>query len=362
MQSIRGKRLPTDLLESHRYMCDLMYLEFSVVALYSDGKQNWIYLWCDTNSLDKHRWLVFTVSRKILIDYLEKRVNLFSAVKSARQLWMLEERVQEAPNDKLQKKKQQQKRSLFEVSSSAVEKYLPTEASYFDEALAPDLDLTKQLIPTVYDVPISGIWFGRDFEYLFKRYERIYAFFYATQPRFIRTVNENLEKLLRTPWMGGASRVHLYSRLAEVIPGIHSLKVEKLQFASPGEVEFEAIHSIGQSIERTTLAYLENEEVIEAAHKRIKDTLTAARLNKQDLSQRSDQSIVLSEGQWNVIKVACAEIATVLNINAELESLRVHSPNTVVYAKAVNSFVRQVMRLAKFQRDEMLNFGEESKR
>jgi hypothetical protein len=39
-----------------------------------------------------------------------------------------------------------------------------------------------------------------------------------------------------------------------------------------------------------------------------------------------------------------------------MEALRAHSPNIVVYSKAVNSFVRQLMKLAELQRDGMLDF------
>ena len=357
MNTFKGSRLSTDLLETHHYICDLVHLEFSLVSLYSDGRRNWIYLWCDTNSADRQRWLVFAISRKALVAYLEKEKSLLNAANNANLLLVLEERTGFHDPDSRDQRKRKPRRYLWQVTPESVAGYLPTTHSFFDPDLAPDLDLNKQVIPTKYDLPISGTWFGRDFEYLFKRYERIYAFFYATRPRVFKTVNESLAKLLRMAWTGGASRVHLYSRLAEIIPGIHSLKVEKLQFASPGDIQFEAIQSIGHSIRLTTLLYIEHEATIEESHKSIKKILTAAHLNKTDLSEFSDQGIRLDERQWEKMIQSCATIGKALQIEEELASLKEHSPNSVVYAKAVNSFVRQVMKLATLQKDDMLNFA-----
>jgi hypothetical protein len=356
MKSVPGKRLAAELLDSHNHICDLIHVDYPVLSLYSDGRRNWIYLWCDTNQLERHRWLVFPISRSMLVSYLAKTTTMRAAVDDAKRLMMLETRslgfdVQGPDSDPARPK-----RYVWSVTLNDVAEYLPAKDSYFDETLTPDLDLTKQVVPTSYDVPITGTWFSKDFEYLFKRYERLYAFFYATRPRFVRTINAGLEELLRAPWTGGYSRVNLYTRLAQQIPGLHSLRVEKLQFASPGAIKFEAVSSIGESIARTTTLYLQNEELIDDAYKKIRKTLTSGKLNKVDLSGRSDIGQFLDARQIADLTQACLAIAKALQVSEEMDALRAHSPNIVVYSKAVNSFVRQLIKLAELQRDEMLDF------
>src|ERR1035438_3484942 len=82
-------RLPSELLNSHHHICDLIDVEYPVLSLYTDGRRNWMYLWCDKNAL-RTRWLLFTVARKLLVAYLQKKQSLKSIVEDAKQLWMLE--------------------------------------------------------------------------------------------------------------------------------------------------------------------------------------------------------------------------------------------------------------------------------
>lgn len=252
------------------------------------------------------------------------------------------------------------KRSVTRVSLDEVGEYLPSEDSYFDPELTPDLDLSKELMPSTYSVPIDGDWFGQDFTYLFKAYERLYAFFYSTQARFVKTVSSNLERLLRSPWIGGYSRLNLFLLLPRHVPGLHSLKVRHIQYASPGEVKFEAISTVGDSIRVATLSLVQNEEAVTEQAKRITRTITAAGLNQTDLSAVSDENAPLNAMQRATLKEAGDCIAGLLGIQVELSTLRSHSPNVVVSSKAVVSFLRQLAKLAKLQREGMLAYPESS--
>lgn len=352
MNPVRGQRLSTDYLESHHYVCDLLRADFPALSLYTDGRENWLYLWVDTDSARRQRYLLFTASRVTLERYLKQQITLLDVIEDASLTWVLDETHIRAT---AKGEKDRTIRHLEEIQNlKTVSEYLPTENSRFDPDMAPDIDVTKDLLPKPYAVPIAGEWFSRDFAYLFKRYERIYAFFYATGPRFVRTINDTLNRVLRAPWKGGYSRVNLYTRLAEVLPAQHALKVDKLQFASPGDVKFEAIPSVGESIARTVVNYLEHEASIDRCAQRIRTILKLANLNRRDLSGVSDSSIRLGKKDREDIAEAIAHIAKRLSTTAQFEALNAHSPNSVVYAKAVVSFVRQVEMLSKLQRMKML--------
>lgn len=360
MKVIQGKRVAAEKIDGHAYICDLVNVEFPLLSLYSDGRWNWLYLWADTDSEKKHRWIIFTATRKALLEYLDQEVPLASLLESARLTYLLDkkETYRHRPSGIVEK--ENSNRYLRRVSLQDITDYRPSDDSYFDPLLTDDLDLTKQLQPASYVVPIDGVWFGKDFESFFKSYEKIYAFFYATKPRFVRTVSTRLSQLLRAPWTGGFSRVNLYASLAKNIPAVHALRVDRMKFASPGDISFEALPSIGASIHKAALAYLGKVDEIEEAVKQNRTLMTDGRLNKEDLSQRSDDEIDLAQAQLDELAASCLLIAKHMGIKEEIQTLREHSPNTVVFAKAVNSLVKQMRYVASLQDEGMLELDREA--
>jgi hypothetical protein len=355
MNRLDGKSVSTDMLDSHNHICDLINVEFPVLSLYTDGRRNWIYLWCD-NERGKNRWMIFTTSRDLLISYLHMKETMLALVKSAPAIWVLENSDWYFSSSHKEKQIRKSKRSLKRVALSQLTEYLPSEDSYFDKSLTDDLDLTRDLVPSVFDLPIKGEWFNADFVYTLRRYERLYAFFYAARPRFVKPIELTLSRLLRSPWMGGFSRYNLFEHLWRQIPGIHSLKVAHAQYASPGEFQFEAIESIGDSIRDSTLLLIENWNAVDVCCERIRKILKQAKLNKVDLSKFTDSVIRLDDAERQSLIDDCLSIGTTLKVLEEFNTLCTHSPNTVVYSKAVLSFVVQLDRFADLQRTGLLDF------
>lgn len=356
MNKLEGKSLSTDHLDSHNHICDLINIEFPVLSLYTDGRRNWIYLWCDRNERGTNRWMVFPTSRGLLVAYLHKETSMLTLVKEAPTIWVLENSDWAYSDSNKDKQAKKAKRHLKRVALDLLKEYLPTEDSFFDPTLTDDLDLNRDLVPSVFDLPIKGEWFNADFVYTLKRYERLYAFFYAARPRFVKPIELTLSRLLRSPWMGGFSRYNLFEHLWRQIPGIHSLKVAHAKYASPGEFQFEAIASIGDSIRDSTLLLIEKREAVEVSCERMRKVLKQANLNKADLSKFTDSVVRLDDSQMKGLLDDCKSIADTLKVCEEFDTLRTHSPNTVVYSKAVLSFVGQLDRFADLQRNGLLNF------
>jgi hypothetical protein len=352
---VRKRLKAADELDSHTYICDLVYVEFPVLSLYSDSRNNWLYLWHDTNKSGVDQWLLFKASRDDLSDYLRKKKSLRSIIDSATRLLLLEMRAGEFEQKSHARAPARPRRNLWQVNSDEFAAALPAKDSYFDSSLTEDLDLSKDVLPRDYAVPIDGTWFERDFEFLFKRYRRLYSFFYATRPQFVRTVAHKLFQALRAPWRGGYSRLNLYTRLSEDIPAQHTLRVAELEFASPGHVSFEALPGIGESIAKSLLLYLENEEAISHASNTIARELKRTGLATRDVSELSDEQLGVYAATFAELHQCCNTIATALHVSNEVHTLRQASPNTATYSKAVNSFVRQVSMLASLQRQEMLD-------
>jgi hypothetical protein len=361
MNKLKGPSLPTDRLDQHNHICDLISVEFPVLSLYTDGRRNWIYLWCDRDKRGVNRWLIFPITREALVAYLDKQASMLTLVTGAKTLWILENSDWVYSESSVDKQAKKARRHLYTVTLEQLSEYLPTEDSFFDESLTDDLDLSKDVAPAPFDVPIDGEWFNADFVSLLKRYERLYAFFYAARPRFVKSLEFTLSRLLRSPWMGGFSRYNLFEHLWQKIPGLHTLKVIEASYGSPGEFKFDAIPSIGKSIQDATMLLVKYPATVESAAEKIRKILRLAQLNKADLSTFSDDAIRLDEEQFKTLLDECKLIGNTLHVSEELDTLRIYSPNTVVYSKAVLSFVIQLDRLAEFQRRGMLDFARPAK-
>lgn len=355
MKRLTGDRVRVDRIDSHSHIGDLIRFEVPLLSLYSDGKRNWFYLWCDTDQEDTHRWWMFVVSRETLGRYVRKEVSLLDVLQAAPFSYVLDQSVFYSFSEKHEPVLDWKRRTLYRCVWGDMTEYLPAPDSYFDEDLAEDIEVTQELLPRPYDVPLNGEWFGKDFQYMFKTYENLYSFYYATRPRFVRTTRQRLGESLRAPWRGGHSRVNFYSALARTIPAQHALRVDELNFASPGEIEFEALPSVGESIRNSVLAYAENPREVEDAARAIRTAISIAKLNKVDLSLAADDAIGISETTLSLIKERCFFLATILSTREEFASLREYSPNTIVFGKAVLSYLRQLERLVVLQEEGMLD-------
>lgn len=356
MKKLTADRLSISRIDGHVHICDLIRMELPLLSLFSDSKRNWLYLWCDTDGQGTHRWWLFTASRENLAKYLRKETTLRDLLHASSKQYILDQKIVFSFDERHAATVESRRRHLCEVVADELTEYLPSEESYFDDELGEDIEAAQELLARRYDVPIDGEWYGRDFQYLFKTYENLYAFYYGTRPRFVRTTRQKLGESLRAPWRGGHSRVNFFGAMTSCIPAQHVLKVQQINYQSPGEVEFEALLSVGQSIRAGVLAFEANERNVRAAIDAVRTIISAAKLNKTDLSTVDDQALPLESEFLVAIQKHCDEIARLLGVVEEFLELRQASPNIVVFGKAVGSFVRQLERLVNLQSEGMLNF------
>ena len=361
MKKATGERLSLSNLDAHHHICDLINFEYPVLSLYSDGRESWIYMWCDKSPSGRFRWILFPASRENLSAYFTKEKTLQFLFKHANRHWVLDrsgwaDEPAVLGTNETEKKQKPPRRSLLAVSLDQLDEYAPSADSYFDESLSDDLDISKHVVPSKFGVHIKGTWFGDDVQLFFRRFEMLYSFFYATRPQFVKTIRYKLHHLLQMPWTGGFSRVHLYLQLRKEIPALHVLKVSKLQYASPGTLQFEAISTVGNRINEVAGLLIEHEDKLIAASKEVRTILSKNKLATRDLSRVTEERIPLTAKELETVKADCNKIAKLLGIEEELSILRSAAPNSIVYSKAVISLVGQLDRLAEFNRQSMLTF------
>lgn len=345
MIEITGEHEPISKIGRHSFICDIQYFEGPLLSLYRYRDNNWLYLWCDIEN-GINRWLIFPITRENFVSYLERKKSLLQIIKDSFEYLILD----------TNHRKKTQHRTLKRISSpNEIQEYLPTEESLFDESLAQGLNLSQEIKPSCYNVPIDGKWFFSDLDRFLNLYSDLYAFFYCTKPRFVKDIGDRVQKKLSAPWKGGFSRVNLFKALEDFIPSIHDLEIKKIAYESPGEIKLEALNSVGNSIGRTINNFVENEEKLLYAEKEINFLLSRLNLKKKDLSFFNDENLDVSPKERDDLKVCINVIGQQLSIQEEFNELLKYSPNIVVTSKVILSVLVRVKRLTEFQKNKQIH-------
>lgn len=365
MPSIRSaERMNLALLDKHVYMSDLVFVDGPVLSLYRDAKENWLYLWCDTDNQSKERWLLFPVTRTNLISFLEKQKPLLTLVQEAKGRWFLDyAKITVQPD---QEKPAEHAKSFSRELRNAdkldvLKEYLPTQNSFFDEELAPNISVARELSPTKYNVPIDGNWFIKDLDNFSNLYSQLYAFFYCTKPQFMTDIGNRVQRLLEAPWKGGFSRINLFEALQKNVPAVHDLKIHQMQYASPGDITIEALESVGGSVKNAVICYRKNVADIAADMKSLNNVMSDRALRRVDLSKYSDLKLPLTDDDKKYIAEKTESLAASLAIEAEFADLASRSPNMVVSAKVLLAVASRIERMAHFQDAGLLDLERKPK-
>jgi len=362
VKKINGARCSIGTVDSHSYICDLVYVEGPVLSLFRDAQRNWLYLWCDTDRKQSQRWLAFPVTRSELVGYLEQNLPLLSLVQASNQRLMIDTTFKDVVTDDGKTIGRTHHRSVKDVTAYADEigEYLPAADSFFDEELAPDISLATELSPSLYEVPIDGKWFLADLDRFSKVYAQLYAFFYCTKPRFVNNLGQRVSKYLSSPWTGGYSRVNLFEALKGMVPSLHDLEIKQIRYASPGEIKIEALRSVNSGISGAVQRYIDAETSLRESEKMINQLLSIQRLRKLDLSSRRDDQLSLTADNIAFLREKSKAIAVALDIEEELSLLSEYSPNVVVSAKVLMAVVDRIRRLANFETEGLLDLDREA--
>lgn len=348
-----GDRSRVGMVDRHQFICDLCFIDGPLLSLFRDNRNNWFYLWCDTDGIGRDRWLVFQVTRKTFAEYISGKLSLRKAISVAKELFCLEGDTNQHLES--QSNAGRKGRILSKVSVDSIQAYQPSDDSFFDPTYAPDISMAEQLLPTRYSVPIGGDWFVGDLDRFSRAYAGLYGFFYCTKPRLVASIQSKLSRALRAPWEGGFSRVNLFDSLAKTVPSFHDMKIRRIEYASPGQLEIEALDSVGKDIQQCLDGYMSNRTEIDEHAKVINVTLSACRFRRMNLSARTDSTLGISDEQLEVFKNRTSQIANLIGSNQQLATLTNESPNCVVSAKATLALLTHIKRLVEFESVGLLN-------
>ena len=349
-------RVSVGLFDRHRHVCDFIFAGGPILSLFRDTKADWLYLWVDTDGHSVNRWLILPVNRDHLQRYLSKTLSLEQLIKKSQKLFLMDAYERSQTNSS-GKSVRTITRSLFSVKAyGLIEDYLPDPDSFFDEEFAPDVDLSHAFLPSEFNIPIDGSWFMSDLNKFGRVYSQLYAFFYCTQPRFISNISEKLRANLFSSWRGGSNRVHLFEDLKNHIPAMHDLRIDKLQYASPGSVTIEALESVGDSIKGTVLNYVKKEISVLADVKSLNGLLDSADLRKKDLSKYTDDNLPVDPQAVIALQMHSKSITDAIGITNHHKLLCSEAPNSVVSTKVLLALVSRLGYLVELQKHGLLDY------
>ncbi|GAU00584.1 hypothetical protein BSLA_01f1432 [Burkholderia stabilis] len=143
--------------------------------------------------------------------------------------------------------------------------------------------------------------------------------------------------------------------MKELIPSLHDLQIKRIHYASPGEIEIEALESVGESISNAVRRYIQAEDSVCTAEKMVNQLLSSQKLKRTDLSTSRDDQLPLTGDNIAFLLEKKKEIGSVLGIEDELNLLNEYSPNIVVSMKVLIAMVARIRRLAAFQAEGQLD-------
>ncbi|QRY31810.1 hypothetical protein JVX96_00300 [Variovorax sp. PDNC026] len=362
MIKFEGQKISAFVFDGHEHVCDLIDVDGPLLSLYTDLRDNWLYLWCDTDRVKINRWMLIKTPRTVLVGFFSQAITLRTLISNSPSVIMLDETaVRSEKVDDLgipQEPTISLKRKYTKLDDPTdVQAYWPSERSFFNPELAEGIDIHQEFAPSKHLIPVDGRWYFKDLDSFSRTYAKLYSFLYSTKPQFINSMSARLYSLLRAPWTGGYSRVNLFSSLRRGLPALHDLQIDSFSYASPGAIEVEALPSICEDVSKVIISSEGQWPRLTVYDKIIDTVISRHKLRKVDLSMVPNEHLPFTHEEAQTLEDSCAEICSLLGIRDRIDALRDAAPNLIVYAKAVQALLGQVQKLNAFQEQGLLNLG-----
>lgn len=149
------------------------------------------------------------------------------------------------------------------------DRYLPSPR-FFSENHTEEYE-TQERASDPEKLLIDGEWELTDFGQFQQKFSDIYTFIISsknwndhTLP--VATRRRIQEAFLNRPFQGGFSYVHLFRDLAANVPRIDQLNLNKIQYASPGQVEVFGKEEVFSDLQEVVQNFLRNKDSISNAY------------------------------------------------------------------------------------------------
>lgn len=190
-------------------------------------------------------------------------------------------------------------------------------------------------------VGIDGRWDIQDLADYPQKLAAPYAFLYGLKKTIISHVEAKKDLFIRYPWRGGFSTVNFYRDLYALIPPVHRVIVEKIKYASPGEIQLQADSAVIEEL-HTAVAAMEN-----------LDSYGIYQQLRRDMSNfgflgRSPQEMKISAAAEEILEAHCRKLAHAISFTRLAELYELSGENWAHAAKLLLAYYRRLEELAEF--------------
>lgn len=195
---------------------------------------------------------------------------------------------------------------------------------------------------------IDGSWDANEFSSFYGKMSDVYAIFVAENRLSTAPANDNVSdkiknSVLRRLWQGGGSYSGFYNALEQNIPDMEPLKVTRIQYASPGEIELRGQSEIFSEMLNSFANFECISRQAEAEYQFINKMLS-----KEKLKAASPDSTFSTDEKRDIAKGKADILMECVGLNEFNKFYEACDKNDLVYIKLVMSIYRRFKGVFNF--------------
>ena len=196
---------------------------------------------------------------------------------------------------------------------------------------------------------IDGSWDPIDFSRFYGKISDLYALYFANKKlEDSNTSPESLRRLkgsvLTRLWKGGGSYTGFYRNFSDTFPDMTRLKVNRIEYASPGQIEMLGEESVfNDMLNSLTKFSFEDARNAQDAYNYIDNILS-----KEKLKTAKPDATFPSEAIEDEVKKKANLILKILKVKDTYHFFKACDENTLVYAKLALSIYRRFKGVSSF--------------
>jgi hypothetical protein len=224
--------------------------------------------------------------------------------------------------------------------------YMP-DHGFFSRSHTEEYELDESETST-QSYAIDGAWNAVDFSRFNGLLDDIYSFAvtirdFSSDSVFYKLKSKIAKAFSNYPLKGGSSYVHFYDDLERAYPFAERLKLEQIQYASPGHIDFRGNAKVFEEIDSYLTLYAANRPQIREQQQYLIKYLKSAGLLKEAISQFNKKSDMAPQILGRVSTLALTFGFSRVDVVQELTD-----NNALATAKLILSFVRRLEKAYMF--------------
>lgn len=292
----------------------------------------------DEPTEDTYRMLAVEITEETLRRYLNQKVDLrFVYLDAAKRHYYIN----------WASLNQQGWLPLTRIKEEIPEAYLP-DHGFWSRNHTIDYGVSAFASETLASFAIDGSWDASDFSRFYGKFADLYAFLTIGTKRLVSEIPASALAAIKTAissagWRGGGSYVGFYDAMFSRIDQLSPLRVNRIQYASPGTIELKGNPKALSEVAEVINAFAADEGEIKNAYDFVHKLL-----GQEDLRTAKIGSRFSSDQIKDAALEKCHLLNSSLGVDAPDQILDLCNRDVVIYSKITLSFYRRARDLHAF--------------